>query len=177
LGEGKGGFISRTDVWKSGFLLGSLQQVSGCGGVHDEGAEDFELWVGQQRAQGFGAGATANAALAGHQDEVPVLLVRRFHQVLQLEDRYRPQLFARLQDRAVRGVRAVLNVAALLLRSRAALARRGLLQEHHQQVMRIVHVTHGGHHQVDALPFAKRFLDVGLIFDPVQGVLKNLIKP
>jgi hypothetical protein len=38
-----------------GVGAGLFEQFPGRGGVHDERAEDFELWVGQQRAQGFGA--------------------------------------------------------------------------------------------------------------------------
>jgi hypothetical protein len=42
-----------------------FEQVPGRGGVHDERTEDFELWVGQQRAQGFAparVGGTGEAA-------------------------------------------------------------------------------------------------------------------
>ena len=43
-----------------------LQEFPGGGGIHDERAEDFQIRVGQQRAEGLGACAAANATLAGH---------------------------------------------------------------------------------------------------------------
>ena len=47
-----------------------FEQFAGGGGIHDECAEDFQVRVGQQRAEGLGARAAANAALAGHQNDV-----------------------------------------------------------------------------------------------------------
>ena len=47
-----------------------LEQLFRGGGIHDERAEDFQARVGQQRAEGLGACAAANAALAGVQVSV-----------------------------------------------------------------------------------------------------------
>jgi hypothetical protein len=57
-----------------------FEQVPGRGGVHDEGAEYLEVRVAQQGAQGACAGATAQTALAYHQDHFPGPLLSQANQ-------------------------------------------------------------------------------------------------